>query len=129
MVFLVFFLVAKSNTIRDFVRRSVRQSVGHVFLKYHGNGDFKTIKHQETHRIAFLVAKYNSISGFVSPLVCPCVRQASRKMQIQVNSRKFRKIISFLHLLDASLFVSNLFLLLILLLKPRCYHRWLEVTR
>ena len=45
----------------------VRQSVGHAFLKYRGNEDFKTIKHQETQRIAFLV-------------------------EIQENSAKFKKI-------------------------------------
>ena len=52
------FLVAKSNTIRSFFRPSVGPSIGpwvrHAFLKYRGNGDFKT-KHQGTHSIAFLV--------------------------------------------------------------------------
>ena len=36
------------------VRPSVGPSVGHAFLKYRGNGDLWTIKHQGTHRIAFL---------------------------------------------------------------------------
>ena len=34
------------------VCRSVRQSVHHAFLKYRRNEDLRTIKHQETHRIA-----------------------------------------------------------------------------
>merc|ERR1712055_489551 len=54
-------------SVRPSVRWSVRGSVGHAFLKYRGNEDFKTIKHQETHRIAFLV-------------------------EIQENSRKVSKI-------------------------------------
>ena len=65
-------------SIRGFVRRSVRgsihPSVGHAFLKCRGNGDFKQIKHQGTHRIAFFW--WNS-----------------RKFKkIQQNSRKFKKI-------------------------------------
>ena len=47
--------------------RSVHLSVRQVFLEYRRNGDFKTIKHQGTHRIAFLG-------------------------EIQENSRKFSKI-------------------------------------
>ena len=54
-------------SIRGFVRPLVRPSVRHAFLKYRENEDFKTIKHQGTHRIAFLV-------------------------EIQENSRKFKKI-------------------------------------
>ena len=60
---------------------SVRPSVGHAFLKYRGNRVLRTTK------------QVNS----------------SKFKKIQVNSRKFRKILSFSHLLDASLFASNLF--------------------
>ena len=68
-------------SIRGFVRRSVRGSVGHAFLKYCGNEDFKTIKHQETHRIAFLVE----------------IQENSRKFKkIQKKSRKFKKIKQFI---------------------------------
>ena len=68
----------------------VRGSMGPAFLKYHGNGDLRVIKHQETHRIAFLVE----------------IQESSRKFsKIQQNLRKFS------NLLDASLFESNLFLI------------------
>merc|ERR1712055_189889 len=68
-------------SVRPSVRWSVRGSVGHAFLKYRGNEDFKTIKHQETHRIAFLVE----------------IQENSRKFKkIQKNSRKFKKIQQFI---------------------------------
>ena len=58
-------------SIRGFVRPLVHPSVcpwvRYASLKYRGNEDFKKIKHQGTHRIAFLV-------------------------EIPENSRKFRKI-------------------------------------
>ena len=46
-------------------------SVRHAFLKYRGNGVLRTTKHQGTHRIAFIV-------------------------EIQENSRKFKKIQQFI---------------------------------
>ena len=48
------------------VRPLVRGSIGQAFLKYRGNEDFKTIKHQGTHRIAFLDA---SVGPSVGPSV------------------------------------------------------------
>ena len=68
-------------SVRPSVGPSVRPSVRHAFLKYRGNEDFKTIKHQETHRIAFLVE----------------IQENSRKFKkIQQNSRKFKKIQQFI---------------------------------
>ena len=69
------------GAVRLLVHPSVRGSVRHAFLKYRGNEDFKTIKHQETHRIAFLVE----------------IQENSRKFKkIQQNSRKFKKIQQFI---------------------------------
>jgi len=42
-------------SIRGFVHPLVCPAVCHAFLKYCGNEDFKTIKHQGAHRIVFLV--------------------------------------------------------------------------
>ena len=66
-------------SIRGFVRPSigpsVRPSVRNPFLKYHGNYDFKTIKHQGTHWIVFLVeiqensAKFQKIQQFIGRIV------------------------------------------------------------
>jgi len=59
------------------VRPSIGPSVRNPFLINRGNEDFKTIKHQETHRIAFLVE----------------IQENSRKFKkIQENSAKFKKI-------------------------------------
>jgi len=59
------------------VRPSIHPWVRNPFLKYRGNEDFKTIKHQGTHRIAFLVE----------------IPENSRKFKkIQENSTKFNKI-------------------------------------
>ena len=77
-------------SIRGFVRPSVGPSVcwsvgpsvHQAFLKYCGNVELKTRKHQGTHRIGFLV-------------------------EIQENSAKFKKIQQ--NLLDALLFELNLF--------------------
>ena len=48
--------------------------MGQAFLKYCGNEDFKTIKHQGTHRIAFLVESQENSRNF---------------SKIQENSTKF----------------------------------------
>ena len=41
-------------SIRGFVRPSVHWSIRHVFLKYRGNEDLRTLKQQGTHRISFI---------------------------------------------------------------------------
>ena len=67
-------------SIRGFVRLSIGPSVGlsvrwsvrQAFLKYCGNEDFKTIKHQGTQRIAFLVEiqeKFKKIQQFIGRIV------------------------------------------------------------
>ena len=59
------------------VRPLVRPWVRNPFLINRGNENFKTIKHQGTHRIAFLVE----------------IQENSRKFKkIQQNSNKFKKI-------------------------------------
>ena len=75
------------------VRRSVRRfsNIAEIVLR--------TIKRQGTHRIEFLVAKCNSIKGFVHPSVHPSVHQVTRALlekrkfkKIRVNYVKFKKI-------------------------------------
>ena len=57
---------------------SVHPSIRQVFLEFCRNGDFKRIKHQGTHRIAYLVE----------------IQENSRK--IQQYSKKFKKIQQFI---------------------------------
>ena len=65
----------------------VRPLVGHAFLKYHGNGDLRTIKHQGTHRIAFLVEIQENSRKFSK------IQENSRKFSNLLNSRKSAKFI------------------------------------
>ena len=67
--------------VRWSVGLSVRWSVRNPFLINCGNEDLKTIKHQGTHRIAFLVEIQENSAEF---------------KKIQENSAKFKKIQQFI---------------------------------